>query len=81
LQHHTDEHIAPDGPLLKIDTGDYRLTPLPDGTTRLTLRTNYVAMTHVNFARWWGELLLGDIQDNVLAVVKQRAEARHATAG
>ena len=44
--------------------------------------TNYVAMTHVNFyARWWGELLLGDIQDNVLAVVKQRAEARHATAG
>lgn len=76
LQNHTDQHIAPDGPFLKIDTGDYVLTPLPDGTTKLTLRTNYNAKTHVNlYARWWGELLLGDIQNNVLAVIKHRAES------
>jgi len=76
LQDYTDRHIAPDGQFLKIDTGDYTLTPLGNGDTRLTLRTNYIAKTHVNlYAQIWGEIMLGDIQDNVLAIIKQRAEA------
>lgn len=78
LQDYTDKHISPDGEFLKIDTGDYTLTPLGPGKTRLSLRTNYIAKTHVNpYARFWGEILLGDIQNNVLAIIKQRAEARH----
>ena len=78
LQNYTDKHIAPDGQFLKIDTGDYTLTPLTPETTLLTLRTNYIAKTHVNlYARMWGELLLGDIEGNILAIIKQRAEARH----
>lgn len=78
LQDYTDRHISPDGEFLKIDTGDYTLTPLGPSTTRLTLRTNYIAKTHVNtYAQFWGEILLGDIQNNVLAVIKGRAEARH----
>lgn len=77
LQDYTDRHIAPDGPFLKIDTGDYTLTPLDAGRTLLTLRTNYIAKTHVNpYAQLWGEILLGDIQSNVLAIIKQRAEGR-----
>ncbi|WP_298164062.1 SRPBCC family protein [Novosphingobium sp.] len=81
LQDYTDKHISPDGEFLKIDTGDYVLTPLADGTTRLTLRTNYIAKTHVNpYAAFWGEILLGDIQNNVLAIIRQRAEARHLDA-
>ena len=76
LQDYTDRHIAPDGQFLKINTGDYTLTPLGNGDTRLTLRTNYIAKTHVNlYAQMWGEIMLGDIQDNVLAIIKQRAEA------
>jgi hypothetical protein len=81
LQDYTDKHISPDGEFLKIDTGDYVLTPLGRGTTRLTLRTNYIVKTHVNpYAAFWGEILLGDIQNNVLAIIKQRAEARHRLA-
>ena len=51
------------------------------GRTLLTLRTNYIAKTHVNpYARLWGEILLGDIQSNVLAIIKQRAEGRASQA-
>lgn len=78
LQDYTDKHISPDGQFLKIDTGDYTLTRLANGTTRLTLRTNYIAMTHVNpYAEIWGEILLGDIQHNVLTIIKQRSENSH----
>lgn len=77
LQDYTDRHIAPDGPFLKIDTGDYTLTPLDARRTRLTLRTRYIAKTHVNpYAQLWGEILLGDIQQNILTIIKQRAERR-----
>jgi hypothetical protein len=27
------------------------------------------------YLAWWGELMLGDVQDNALAIVNQRAEA------
>jgi hypothetical protein len=78
LQDYTDKHISPDGQFLKIDSGDYMLTPLTRDTTLLTLRTNYIAKTHVNpYAEFWGEILLGDIQNNVLAIIKQRAEVKH----
>lgn len=81
LQDYTDRHIAPDGQFLKIDTGDYTLTPLAAGRTLLTLRTHYIAKTHVNlYAQLWGEILLGDIQGNILAIIKQRAEARASQA-
>jgi hypothetical protein len=78
LQDYTDKHISPDGQFLKVDTGDYTLAPLTPETTRLTLRTRYIAKTHVNlYARFWGEILLGDIESNVLAIIRDRAEARH----
>ncbi|GAO53230.1 SRPBCC family protein [Novosphingobium sp. MD-1] len=81
LQDYTDRHIAPDGQFLTIDAGDYTLTPLAEGRTRLTLRTHYIAKTHVNlYAQLWGEILLGDIQSNILAIIKQRAEARASRA-
>ena len=79
LQDYTDRHIAPDGQFLKIDTGDYTLTPIGAGRTLLL---NYIAKTHVNpYAQLWGEILLGDIQSNVLAMIKQRAERRAGQAG
>lgn len=76
IQAYTDRHISPDGPTLKIATGGYQLTPLANGKTRLTLTTNYRMRVRLdNYLRLWGEILLGDIQENVLAIVKQRAEA------
>lgn len=78
LQDYTDKHISPDGEFLKIDSGDYRMTRLSPDTTLLELRTNYIAKTHVNiYAKLWGKILLGDIQNNVLAIIKHRAEAKH----
>ena len=77
VQQHTDRHIAPKGFHLDMSTGGYRLEPLPGGRTEVTLRTQYALRSPVNaYAAWWGELLLGGIQDNVLGIVKDRAEGR-----
>jgi hypothetical protein len=82
LQEYTDQHIAPDGQFLKIDAGEYRLEPVTADTTLLTLSTRYIAKTHVNlYAELWGDLLLGDIENNILSIIKQRAEAAHDGAG
>lgn len=75
ISRYTDPHIHPDGLTLKIATGAYQLRRLPDGATELRLETDYIARTPLNlYAAVWGELVLGDIQTNILAVVKDRAE-------
>jgi hypothetical protein len=82
LQDYTDKHISPDGQFLKIDTGDYTMREVSPGLTQLTLNTRYIAMTHVNaYARLWGEFLLGDTEDNILTIIKDRSEAAHASVG
>lgn len=75
VQDYTDKHISPDGEFLKIDSGDYVLRPISPNLTEVTLTTRYIAKTHVNpYAKLWGELMMGDIQDNVLTIIKTRAE-------
>jgi len=75
VQEYTDKHISPDGEFLKVESGDYTLRRLSAETTELTLTTRYIAKTHVNaYAKLWGELMLGDVQDNVLTIIKDRAE-------
>ncbi len=79
LQNYTDRHISPDGELLTIESGDYTIRPISADRTELTLRTRYVARTHVNlYAQLWGEFLLGDTEDNILTIIKDRSEAAHA---
>ena len=69
----TDRHINPRSRQLSIDTGGYQLTPLADGRTNIHLWTRYRVATPVNaYAALWGELILGDIQTNVLAIVAHR---------
>lgn len=73
ISRYTDPHIHPDGATLKVATGSYQLKPLPDGRTELRLETAYIARTPLNlYAALWGELVLGDIQTNILAVVNSR---------
>ncbi len=76
VREHTDEHISPDGHHLKIAVGGYTLTPLENGLTQLDLSTRFRVQTPVNtYASMWSELMLGDIQTNVLHIVRDRAEA------
>ncbi|MDQ0466148.1 hypothetical protein QO010_003941 [Caulobacter ginsengisoli] len=78
LQDYTDKHISPDGEFLKVESGDYTIRRISADTSELTLRTRYFARTHVNlYARLWGELLLGDTEDNILTIIKNRSEAAH----
>ncbi len=79
MQNYTDRHISPDGQFLKIDSGDYTIRRISPGVTQLTLNTRYIAMTHVNFyAKLWGEFLMGDTEQNILTIIKNRSEAAHA---
>jgi len=78
LLDYTDKHISPDGQFLKVDAGDYTIQRLSTKQTLLILHTHYVAMTHVNlYAEIWGQLFLGDVENNILAIIKHRAEAAH----
>lgn len=75
VQRYTDHHISPDGPLLKIAHGGYNLMPLADGRVEVSLATTYRMRSRLGwYAALWGERLLGDVSDNVLAIIKQRAE-------
>lgn len=70
----TDRHLLPNTKHFTVMSGGYDLQPLAGGRTRVTLHTTYRASTHVNgYARFWGELFLGDLENNLLATIKQRA--------
>lgn len=71
----TDRHLMPDSRYFKVTTGGYRMEPIGPGRTRVTIDTHYWMQTPVNgYSRLWGELFLGDIEDNLLALIRQRAE-------
>ncbi len=77
VHQYTDRHISPDGNHLKILRGQYQLTPLGSGQTRLTLTTDYEANTPVNaYSALWGELILGDIQSNILTIIEGRVQPK-----
>lgn len=72
----TDPHLMPDSAYMQIRRGGYSLTPLPGGQVQVTLDTTYWMQTPVNgYAAVWGELFLGDLENNVLTILKARAEA------
>ncbi len=72
---YTDRHLMPNNPYFTITTGGYRMEPLSGGKTRVTLHTEYVIQTPVNaYSELWGQLFLGDVENNVLAIIKARAE-------
>jgi hypothetical protein len=71
----TDRHLMPDSPYFRVTTGGYTLTSLDHRHTLVTLETRYWIATPVNaYSSLWGELFLGDLENNLLALVKGRAE-------
>jgi hypothetical protein len=72
----TDRHLMPDSPYFRVTSGGYTLKPLADGRTEVTLTTRYWIKTPLNtYAGLWGEFLLGDLENNLLALIKARSEA------
>lgn len=70
-----DKHLLPNSGYFRVTEGGYSLTPLGPNRTRVSLDTTYWLRTPVNaYSAVWGQLLLGDIESNLLALVKQRAE-------
>jgi hypothetical protein len=60
-----------------VTDGGYRLLPLHNGDQRVILSTRYRVRTPVNaYAALWGQLFLGDMENNLLATIKARAETR-----
>lgn len=75
VQKYTDKHISPDGDKLKIISGRYELKQTGFNQSKLVLTTRYKMRSHMDFyLSLWGELLLGDVQDNVLHIIQERAE-------
>ena len=76
-----DPHVTIGGPYFDVLTGTYELRALPGGRTRLVLRSEHRVSTAFNvYAAWWADRVMGSIQRNILAVLRDRAE-RRAPAG
>lgn len=75
LHHHVDRHIDPNGDHLNVRSGGYTLEPLSEGRTRLHLHTEITLNTQLNaYPALWANFMLGDIQKNILTLIRDRAE-------
>lgn len=78
----TDRHLMPDSSYFRITKGGYTLTPLADDRTLVTIETHYWMKTPVNsYSVLWGQVFLGDLENNLLMLVKGRAENSHRPSG
>ena len=61
--------------------GMYEIQPMVEGNgIRLKLQSRYRISTQFNrYARLWGDYLMRDIQNNILRVIKARAEKRQVS--
>jgi len=72
-----DEHVTIGGEYFDVLSGTYRLQKLNDSKYRLHLYSNFKLTTTFNFyASWWARWIMEDIQNNILQVIKARAEKK-----
>ena len=70
-----DEHVTVGGQFFDVLHGDYELEPLPNGATRLHLRSLHRVSTDLNwYAHLWTDAVMRDLQQRILKVVKNRCE-------
>ncbi len=70
-----DEHVVIGGNYFDVLDGTYELQKLNDTTYRLNLYSHFKLTTNFNFyASWWASWIMKDIQNNILHVIKERAE-------
>jgi hypothetical protein len=70
-----DKHVVIGGDYFDVLDGTYELQQLTDSTYRLHLYSHFKLSTTFNFyASWWAGWIMKDIQNNILQVIKHRAE-------
>jgi len=70
-----DKHVVLGGDYFDVLDGTYELARLNDSTYRLNLYSHFKLTTTFNFyASWWAGWIMKDIQNNILQVIKSRAE-------
>jgi hypothetical protein len=76
-----DKHVVVGGRYFDVLRGTYQIEPLPAGGTRLHLSSNFRVSTRFNFyANFLAHLLMRDVQESILRVIKGRCEANGTTA-
>ncbi len=71
-----DEHATIGGPYFDVLTGEYRLSPLRDGSTLLLLTSRERLSTDLNpYAGAWTDAVMRSIQSTILQVIRHRCEA------
>jgi hypothetical protein len=74
-----DEHVTVGGRYFDVLEGEYSIEPLGNSRVRLHLTSRHRVSTRFNFyTSFWSDFLMRDIQDNILRVIKSRAEHRVA---
>lgn len=72
-----DEHILIGGEFFDVLQGTYRLENIGPNKYRLHLVSEFKLNTTFNFyASIWGRLIMKDIQENILKIIKARSEKR-----
>jgi len=70
-----DEHVRIGGPYFDVLTGTYELRPLSPSRTLLVLTSEHRVSTRFNpYASWWADRIMLSIQENILHVLRARAE-------
>ncbi len=70
-----DEHVVIGGNYFDVLDGTYELEKRSPATYRLHLYSHFKLSTTFNFyAGWWASRIMKDIQNNILQIIKQRAE-------
>ena len=70
-----DPHVTIGGPYFDVLTGTYELRFVNANTTRLVLRSEHRETTPFNlYAGWWADIVMRSIQQNILEVIRARAE-------
>ena len=76
-----DRHVTIGGPYFDVLSGEYTLEPHQGGGVILHLASELRVTTHFDFyARLWVDSIMLSIQENILEVVRARAERRAAAA-
>ena len=70
-----DPHVVVGGHFFDTLEGRYKIIPLGNNRSKLLLTSRYRLSTRFNiYARIWSDLLMSDIQNNILRVLKTRCE-------
>lgn len=64
-----------DGEYFDVLSGEYRLEELPNGMVRLHFSSDHQLETRFNsYGAWWMDLVMRNLQDYILEIIKARAE-------